>query len=661
MADRDRALASPAARLIRIATLESFTASYQEPRQGPPADLSTELKADRGDRLAGDLATGSGIVEGDVNLDLNLNLIADLCLAVTEEGIRSRARASEALRRGLALSVVELAAIGGEVTSIESFVRSHLERISEIIELMEEQHLLLSSHLQNNQRFDGWVRAGLYRQIQATDRSLSAVQQIDGFVEQIARLADTLNILTINGHTRSTRLGKDGAVFTVISRRLQELSGEVRDANSAIAGVSARLKETLPQMAHTSRDLAQLLDRFSGEQTARVAGFQRQTGEREGWVRDALHRARRRAESIHNAARRISDYLRFQPLMARELAGIGPILDSAWAAEPGDAASDDDIQAGTQMQALADSVSAGIAQAGIAVANVVHRAIRLSEGEIIGASQTLAVIRGEAREHIQELGDIIDRLQNHWRDDTEKRLDHHGLLGPGAATQLRTQCESADRALLLTGEIAAMVHTIAKISMAVRILTLNGQIESSKMGQAGDAFAALSQQLRDLNAEVRSASTAIADLAARLTDSVPAIAESTREVLHLTQRYDDDHRSQVAEFRRLCERNQHRMMNAMVDTRDWGVRILDSTGDILRSLQFQDRMAQDLRDIEWIVRESERILAALFQAMASGRAGTNVSAALAEARQHTGHLTPRLGQRADHPDLSTYHAGDVIF
>jgi chromosome segregation ATPase len=311
----------------------------------------------------------------------------------------------------------------------------------------------------------------------------------------------------------------------------------------------------------------------------------------------------------------------------------------------------------SSLDSVARAVAVAAEETRLRVMGVIMRAISLSETELTAAAESTFAFNEEAKNHVSDLDVLIERMQRHW-DSTAQLIEHYSGFGEQAASRMREQVGAAERSLEMTGKIELMVHAIDRISLAVKILTVNGRIESCRLGAAGTAFGAIAAQLGELNTEVRAASATIAELSSGLLSTVPQIAESAQALLRMTDDFNASHQSQVADLRRLCEENQQWVLTSAAESKKRAQFILGATSEMLQRLQYQDRMSQDLRDIELIMKESEQLLDGLIQRLSpGGREPAEVAEALSEARKGVKKLSFRLGQRADEMEGIKVEAG----
>jgi methyl-accepting chemotaxis protein len=253
---------------------------------------------------------------------------------------------------------------------------------------------------------------------------------------------------------------------------------------------------------------------------------------------------------------------------------------------------------------LAQPIGALIRRACADVFGLIAEVITLSEQELAAAAEHIQTINRQARRHVHDLSQVVERITF-----IGQAFKRQAAFNADAAVRLRQQNEAAERSLRLTSEIAELASAISKISMTAEILTLNGYIESARLGQAGRPFAVIVEQLRELSEQVQQANQSISQLADDLTQVIPSIAGHARDLLELTERFSSE---QASQFLGAFADTERWVKDALGTSQRRAQEIVTGTGEILSHLQFQDRMAQDLRNIEYVLQHLDRVLARFF-------------------------------------------------
>lgn len=280
-------------------------------------------------------------------------------------------------------------------------------------------------------------------------------------------------------------------------------------------------------------------------------------------------------------------------------------------------------------------------------------AIGLSESEVMAATQSLVKINQEAKEHVADLQRIAAQLGGE-RRIASAMIENQTRYCAMAVSHLRRQQEVAERSVSLTRAISDFVGTIGNISAAARILTINGQIESARLGSKGAAFSVIADQLRDLSTAVQNANESISSLAKDLSDQMPLVVESSALLLKETESFSDEQRGRIADFQVAVDDATRRLGVALAETRERAARMISRAGEILTHMQFHDRMAQDLREVTSVTTHAKEVITNVVDAVAELPAEADaallgdgaVDKLLARAHEATPKVRHRLSQRA---------------
>ncbi|MBT9587005.1 hypothetical protein IV102_26925 [bacterium] len=229
------------------------------------------------------------------------------------------------------------------------------------------------------------------------------------------------------------------------------------------------------------------------------------------------------------------------------------------------------------------------------VADLVNRllddATQLSEQEICLATASLMQINRDSREHVSDLRRVVTGSQEK-RVAAIEMIDHQTHYSRTMQAALQEQVDLARKSMGLSREISGFVEVIGRISSAARILTVNGQIESARMGSLGAAFSVIANEMRDLSAEVQRANQAIADLAGNLVKLMPALDNNAGKLLQNTEAFSAQQADIIKNFQVVAQQES----DSLLSTEERAKHISDQVGVMVTHLQFQDRVAQDLRE-----------------------------------------------------------------
>ena len=214
----------------------------------------------------------------------------------------------------------------------------------------------------------------------------------------------------------------------------------------------------------------------------------------------------------------------------------------------------------------------------------------LVAGECIQRIVTAAREQGAATEEVQRRIEHATKVSA----VVEKQSDAiRGFTGE-VTKQLVDQRETAERAVRESKTVIAAGQRISAIAAGARILSLNAQIEASRLGAVGKPFAVIATEMSDLVTEIETTNKVVGELAESLTRLLPQFLEMTSTLENVAAGFAKDldgHIEQVADAE---EGVQEVVRRATEIGRSRIDEILSTANDSLSALQFQDPVQQRL-------------------------------------------------------------------
>lgn len=167
------------------------------------------------------------------------------------------------------------------------------------------------------------------------------------------------------------------------------------------------------------------------------------------------------------------------------------------------------------------------------------------------------------------------------------------------------QDERARQAAAAAKSIADLAASIERLAGEARLLAVNARIESSRLGAHSAGFEVLAAEMQRLSDEVASTNERVGELAGRLGHDLPWIAQHARDFRRAmedfsttaTMQLDDTERG-VLDLRNQVQRAAKAGGVVIED-------ILRASQAALSHLQFQDVVAQDLRQLDGLARGAQ--------------------------------------------------------
>jgi methyl-accepting chemotaxis protein len=283
---------------------------------------------------------------------------------------------------------------------------------------------------------------------------------------------------------------------------------------------------------------------------------------------------------------------------------------------------------------------------------LLDQSISLSEGEVLSAADNITDLNRDAQEHVVAL----DALRHQFDEERgsgglsgalEKQRRTLGTYVQAMNQGLTEQHDAATRAIGCTNQITRLAREIEGISSALTVLTLNARIESSRSGQAGRVFATIADSMRALSFQVQAANGRVAELAASLKDIIPSIEQRARELREQNGALATDANTQLGELGSAYATARGAAAEVISGGGEHARRVVTRTHQVLSHLQYQDRMAQGLREIEAVVARAKCVTVGLLEALPPAHDAGDVARALEEARARAPAATLRLSGESE--------------
>ncbi len=238
-------------------------------------------------------------------------------------------------------------------------------------------------------------------------------------------------------------------------------------------------------------------------------------------------------------------------------------------------------------------------------------------GEVGGRASLEAAVRGQASALDTFLSGLNDGLSRQ-RDATAGIVD-------------------------VARKIREFVAGIEVVALDLRMLTLNVKLEAARWGARGAAFATVAGGMRELTTEVQRVNEQIGALAATLSSLVTRIVANERTMQELGQQLTDQVSQRMAELRSAYEITRRSTAHAVATGTERANNLVALSNGILTHLQFQDRMAQTLHEVEAVVSRTRAITGELLAISPD----IEVSAVLERARERAGTAVVRISSESE--------------
>lgn len=261
------------------------------------------------------------------------------------------------------------------------------------------------------------------------------------------------------------------------------------------------------------------------------------------------------------------------------------------------------------------------------------RCISMSEDDVTATGDHVRVIFNDTKTNAELLQKLFARLGvtnslDQQKDGVGHAIQVQTALFEAFSLELKerigAQAGVAGDALEITRSLQASAEDVRRIASAVRTLTLNARIEAARLGEHGRGFVALSSQMLELSQSVQQASRALSSMAEGIGRQLPDLAAALRDLADYSTQFGGRLSEETDRLRAVYKETHAESLKALEISQDSAHRTAIRANTVFRHLQFQDRMAQELRRIEGRCRAFEEFVRAIDSGMAPDHAANTV-------------------------------------
>jgi methyl-accepting chemotaxis protein len=285
---------------------------------------------------------------------------------------------------------------------------------------------------------------------------------------------------------------------------------------------------------------------------------------------------------------------------------------------------------------------------------LIDQATSLTEREVLAAGERVADMHREAEgnvESLQIVGRQFGTSEAAGRVTLDATMRRNAAVMRGYTQRLSEGIErQAECTAAVTGvarKITAFVSGVERVSVELRMLTLNARLEAARWGSRGAAFATVASSMRDLTGEVAKSNEQIGGLATELSGIATRVAESEKLMEELSKGLTGDVQSQMDALSGAYEATRTASAEAVASGVARGRRLVELSNAVLSNLQFQDRMSQVLREAELVVARAESVTAELLAVVPEEGSEADARAAIEAVLARAGRPVTRLSGESE--------------
>ena len=239
----------------------------------------------------------------------------------------------------------------------------------------------------------------------------------------------------------------------------------------------------------------------------------------------------------------------------------------------------------------------------------VRRVNETTAQEVTEAARYLNTVVEVARGYVSNSQKALGRLHVAGEDNLAHLLMAQSKFLRSHAREMSEraalQDERARQAAAAAKSIADLAASIERLAGEARLLAVNARIESSRLGAQSAGFEVLASEMQRLSDEVATTNERVGELANRLGQDLPWIAQHARDFRKEMDGFSSTATMQLDDTERAVNELRAQLKAASSGSGMIMEDILRASGAALSHLQFQDVVAQELRQLDGAARQAQ--------------------------------------------------------
>lgn len=319
-----------------------------------------------------------------------------------------------------------------------------------------------------------------------------------------------------------------------------------------------------------------------------------------------------------------------------------------------------------------EAIAESFAQTEGRIARRILGAIAVSERAALNVGDSIQQIVSDARRHVERSAALAQQFgadSEIGRSIAQQNEEMRSFVERLSASLRRTR-DDATAAQEQLGGILSAGDRIRAVARETKIVTVNAQIEAARLGTAGKPFVVIAEQLAELAEDIEAANRLVGQLARTMGEVIPRLANTTKDVVEDAERFRERFCAALERLEAAQSELHGSVRGAMVEGERCAEAILQGSARALSQLQFQDPMAQSLREVSRISGETRRKIEAAIGRSLGGsevqedglklRAGELMARLCGVAEVVLDRRPPKDWKHSDDTEAHAPESGDVL-
>lgn len=233
----------------------------------------------------------------------------------------------------------------------------------------------------------------------------------------------------------------------------------------------------------------------------------------------------------------------------------------------------------------------------------VHEINDMTAREVMGAVANISGVVESASGHVQRVKRMLTGLEGGQgqmgvADAIAKQSKALKQFLESVSRDIGRQEAVAERAQEHLQRITKASRDTSQLASSAKLLAVNARIEAARVGGNGNCFSTIASEMQHLAEQITQANRFIDEVAARLSQDLPEVAVSARDLRSLCDELNKNLAVSSAQVNREVDHLRATVKAALSESDQEIAQIVVSSQKALSHLQFQDVVAQGLGRLE---------------------------------------------------------------
>jgi methyl-accepting chemotaxis protein len=247
----------------------------------------------------------------------------------------------------------------------------------------------------------------------------------------------------------------------------------------------------------------------------------------------------------------------------------------------------------SEMESMRESTE----QAALSIGHLLERIVNIATQGNAQVQSALSDAVGRSDDSEDSINDVVIQQVN----EVNSFIEH-------VRTFLSEQVQMAMQAHAACQTISKSATNVAELTKTSQILSINLRIEASRLGESGNSFKVLGEEVHSFSASVMEAAKEINGSVGEFLQTIPRIREQAVEMESGVSELSERFHSKMDVLSERTRRMDDSLRTTLDEVETQNNQILDCSNETLGHLAFQDPVSQGLQRMQHNVSEMQSVI-----------------------------------------------------